>query len=136
MAEKAFTTSFAYPTMFDPVTGKMILKTDYESIVNRVGVLLKAYKKEEFMFPNFGCTFPDILLQYRGPERIKQARQAIMNAILEFEPFVNGNQVEVVELEGSTENSLKLAVTLKLDKDFSAVAGTIEWSFDKEGIHL
>lgn len=136
MAEPVFTTSFSFPNMFDTATGKMILKQNYDSIVNRVGILLKAYKGEEFMFPRFGCTFPDVLLQYRGKERVKQARQAIMEAILEFEPFVNGNQIEVIELPTSNENSLKLAVTLKLDKDYEARAGTIEWSFDEEGIHL
>lgn len=132
----SFTNSFAFPVMFDTTTGKMLMKSDYESIVNRVGVLLKSYKGEEFMFPTFGCTFPDVLMKYNGDARVKQAKQAIVDAIIEFEPFVNANQIQIVELPESSENSLILSVTLILDKNFSAVAGTIEWSFDKEGIHL
>lgn len=131
-----FTNSFSFPNMFDVTSGKMILKEDYESIVNRVGVLLKSYKREEFMFPKFGCTFPDTLLKYNNTERVKQARQAIITAIQEFEPFVNDNQVEVTEIPTEDPNTLKLSVTLVLDKNFRQVAGTIEWSFNEEGVHL
>lgn len=130
-----FTNSFSFPNLFDVTSGKMILKEDYESIVNRVAVLLKTYKKEEFMFPDFGCTFPDILMQYNTEQRIIKAREAIIMAITEYEPFINADMIEVVATK-KTENELVLSVTLILDKDFKKLAGTIEWTFEKEGIHL
>lgn len=130
-----FTNSFSFPRLFDVTSGKMTLKEDYDSIVNRVALLLKSYKKEEFMFPRFGCTFPDVLMKYNATERVKQAKQAIYDAIIEFEPFVNADQIEITDLSDEP-NSLKLSVTLILDKDFRKVAGTVEWSFDEEGIHL
>lgn len=130
-----FTNSFAFPNLFDVTTGKMSLKEDYESIVNRISVLLKSYKNEEFMFPEFGCTFPDILLQYNVEQRVVKAKEAIIAAIIEYEPFVNADMIEVVATD-KRENSLTLSVTLILDKDFKKLAGTIEWSFEQEGIHL
>lgn len=132
-----FTNSFAYPNLFDATTGKMILKEDYDSIINRVGVLLKTYKKEQYMFPQFGCTFPDVLMKYKGIDRFNKAKEAVTTAILEFEPFVNANQIEIVDTTPEDKpNSLILSITLILDKDFKKIAGTIEWSFEEEGAHL
>lgn len=126
-----FTNSFSYPNLFNATTGKCQLKEDYESILNRVGLLLKAHKGEEFMFPNFGSYFPDVLMSYNSEATIKQAKENIVKSITEFEPFVDANMISIQdESEG---NNLKLAVTLVLDKDFRELAGTVEWSFNQEG---
>lgn len=126
-----FTNSFSYPNLFNATTGKCQLEEDYESILNRVGLLLKAHKGEEFMFPNFGSYFPDVLMSYNSEATIKQAKENIVKSITEFEPFVDANMISIQdESEG---NNLKLAVTLVLDKDFRELAGTVEWSFNQEG---
>lgn len=126
-----FTNSFSYPNIFNATTGKCQLKEDYNSILNRVGLLLKSHKGEEFMFPEYGTYFPDALLQYNTDAVIKQAKENIIKGITEFEPFVDANMIYIQdESEG---NNLKLAVTLVLDKDFRELAGTVEWSFNQEG---
>ena len=76
-----FTNSFAYPNLFNAATGNCDLKDDYASIVNRVGLLIRSYKKEEFLFPNFGSYFPDILLSYNISSVIEKAKENIKNAI-------------------------------------------------------
>lgn len=129
-----FTNSFSYPNLFNPTSGRCIMKEDYHSIVNRVGLLIKSYEGEEFMFPEFGSRFPDILLKYQGESRIQQAKKHIIEAITKFEPFVQPNQVEITD--ESTANQLKLSVTLVLDKNFRELAGTIEWSFEQKGVTL
>lgn len=129
-----FTNSFAYPNMFDAASGRCIMKEDYASILNRVGLLIRAYEGEEFMFPEFGSKFPDVLLSYNAKARIQKAKEDIAAAITKFEPFVEASMIQISdESEG---NTLKLAVTLVLDKNFREVAGTIEWSFDQEGVAL
>lgn len=129
-----FTNSFAYPNMFDATSGRCIMKADYASILNRVGLLIRAYEGEEFMFPEFGSKFPDVLLSYNAQARIKKAKEDIVSAITKFEPFVESSMIQISE--ESEGNTLKLVVTLILDKNFKEVAGTIEWSFDKEGVTL
>ena len=129
-----FTNSFAYPNMFDAASGRCIMKEDYVSILNRVGLLIRSYKGEEFMFPEFGSKFPDVLLSYNAQARIKKAKEDITAAITEFEPFVDASMIQIKD--ESDNNTLKLSVTLILDKNFKEVAGTIEWSFDQEGATL
>lgn len=126
-----FTNSFSYPNLFNATTGKCQLKEDYYSILNRVGLLLKSHKGEEFMFPDYGTYFPDVLLQYNTDAVIKQAKENIIKGITEFEPFVDANMIYIQDV--SEGNNLKLAVTLVLDKDFRELAGTVEWSFNQEG---
>lgn len=129
-----FTNSFNYPNVFDVTSGKCIMKTDYASVLNRVGLLIRAYGGEEFLFPEFGSRFPDVLLSYNGPARIQKAKEDITAAITKFEPFVEPSMIEITD--ESTANQLKLSVTLVLDKNFRELAGTIEWTFDQEGIGL
>lgn len=129
-----FTNSFAYPNMFDPTSGWCMLKDDYDSILNRVGLLIRAYEGEEFMFPEFGSKVPDALMSYNDAARAQKAKENIIAAITKFEPFVDASMIEISdESEG---NILRLSVTLVLDKNFRELAGTIEWSFSQEGAVL
>ena len=124
-----FTNSFAYPNLFNAATGNCDLKEDYASIVNRVGLLIQSYKQEEFMFPNYGSYFPDILLSYNTATVIEKAKENIMNAIAEFEPYVDSRQIKITDQ--SEGNHVKLQVVLVLDKNYEEIAGTIEWSWDE-----
>lgn len=124
-----FTNSFAYPNLFNAATGKCDLKEDYASIVNRVGLLIRSYKKEEFLFPNYGSLFPDILLSYNTQAVIEKAKENIKNAIAEFEPYVDSRQIRIDDL--SQGNHVKLQVVLLLDKDYQEIAATLEWSWDE-----
>ena len=126
-----FTNSFSYPHIFNPTSGRCTLKADYASIVNRVGLLIRAYEGEEFMFPEFGSKTADALLSYNSQARVQKAKEDITAAIIKFEPFVESSMIYIEDL--SEGNTLKLAVTLVLDKNFRELAGTIEWSFDQKG---
>ena len=126
-----FTNSFSYPHVFDATSGRCIMKEDYASIVNRVGLLIQAYEGEEFLFPEFGSKFPDVLLSYNSQARVQKAKEDITASITKFEPFVDASMIQIDDQ--SEGNTLKLAVTLILDKNFRELAGTIEWSFDQEG---
>lgn len=123
-----FTNSFSYPNVFNAATGRCDLKEDFASILNRVGLLIKSYKTEEYLFPNFGSYFPDILLSYNTETVIQKAKDDIKAAIVEFEPYVDSKQIEITH--ESSYNHVKLEVTLVLDKDFREIAGTIEWSWN------
>ena len=125
-----FTNSFAYPNLFNAATGNCDLKEDYASIVNRVGLLIRAYKKEEFLFPNFGSYFPDILLSYNIASVIEKAKENIKNAIAEFEPYVDSRQIKINDL--SEGNTVKLQVVLVLDKNYEEIAATLEWTWDEK----
>lgn len=126
-----FTNSFSYPNLFNAATGNCDLKEDYASILNRVGLLIQSYKKEEYLFPNFGSYFPDILLSYNSAAAIEKAKEDIKNAIVQFEPYVDSRQIKIDDL--SEGNYVRLQVTLVLDKDFQEIAGTVEWSWDEKG---
>jgi phage baseplate assembly protein W len=126
-----FTNSFAYPNLFDPTSGRCTLKEDYSSILNRVGLLIKTYEGEEFMFPEFGSKASDALLSYNTKARVQKAKEDIIAAIIKFEPFVDASMIEISDI--SEGDALKLSVTLVLDKQFRELAGTIEWSFDQKG---
>ena len=125
-----FTNSFAYPNLFNAATGNCDLKDDYASIVNRVGLLIRSYKKEEFLFPNFGSHFPDILLSYNITSVIEKAKENIKNAIAEFEPYVDSRQIKINDL--SEGNTVKLQVVLVLDKNYEEIAATLEWTWDEK----
>ena len=125
-----FTNSFAYPNLFNAATGNCDLKDDYASIVNRVGLLIRSYKKEEFLFPNFGSYFPDILLSYNIASVIVKAKENIKNAIAEFEPYVDSRQIKINDL--SEGNTVKLQVVLVLDKNYEEIAATLEWTWDEK----
>lgn len=124
-----FTNSFAYPNLFNAATGNCDLKEDYASIVNRVGLLIQSYKKEEFLFPYFGSEFLDILLSYNTEGVIEKAKENIIKAIAEFEPYVDSRQIKITDQ--SEGNHVKLQVTLVLDKNYEEVAATLEWSWDE-----
>ena len=124
-----FTNSFSYPNLFNAATGNCDLKEDYASIVNRVGLLIHSYKKEEFLFPNFGSYFPDILLSYNTTSVIEKAKENIKKAIVEFEPYVDSRQIKITDQ--SEGNHVKLQVVLVLDKNYEEEAATLEWSWDE-----
>lgn len=124
-----FTNSFAYPNLFNAATGNCDMKEDYASIVNRVGLLIQSYKKEEFMFPNFGSYFPDILLSYNTTAVIEKAKENIKNAIAEFEPYVDSRQIKIND--ESQGNKVRLQVVLVLDKNYEEIAATLEWTWDE-----
>lgn len=124
-----FTNSFSYPNLFNAATGNCDLKEDYASIVNRVGLLIQSYKKEEFLFPNFGSYFPDILLSYNTTSVIEKAKENIKKAIVEFEPYVDSRQIRITDQ--SEGNHVKLQVVLVLDKNYEEEAATLEWSWDE-----
>lgn len=124
-----FTNSFSYPNIFNAATGNCDLKEDYASIVNRVGLLIQSYKKEEFLFPNFGSYFPDILLSYNTASVIEKAKENIKKAIVEFEPYVDSRQIKITDQ--SEGNHVKLQVVLVLDKNYEEEAATLEWSWDE-----
>lgn len=124
-----FTNSFSYPNIFNAATGNCDLKEDYASIVNRVGLLIQSYKKEEFLFPNFGSYFPDILLSYNTTSVIEKAKENIKKAIVEFEPYVDSRQIKITDQ--SEGNHVKLQVVLVLDKNYEEEAATLEWSWDE-----
>lgn len=128
-----FTNSFSYPNLFNASTGRCDLKEDYASILNRVGLLIQSYKKEEFLFPNFGTYFPDILLSYNRESTIEKAKENIKAGIAEFEPFVDSRQIEIADISNGDPNYIKLQVTLILDKDFREIAGTVTWSWSERG---
>lgn len=125
-----FTNSFAYPNLFNAATGNCDMKEDYASIVNRVGLLIRSYKKEEFLFPNFGSYFPDILLSYNIESVIEKAKENIKNAITEFEPYVDSRQIKINDQ--SQGNTVKLQVILVLDKNYEEIAATLEWNWDEK----
>lgn len=125
-----FTNSFAYPNLFNAATGNCDLKEDYASIVNRVGLLIRSYKKEEFLFPNFGSYFPDILLSYNIASVIEKAKENIKNAIAEFEPYVDSRQIKINDM--SEGNTVKLQVVIVLDKNYEEIAATLEWTWDEK----
>ena len=81
------------------------------------------------MFPNYGSYFPDILLSYNTATVIEKAKENIMNAIAEFEPYVDSRQIKITDQ--SEGNHVKLQVVLVLDKNYEEIAGTIEWSWDE-----
>ena len=124
-----FTNSFSYPNLFNAATGNCDLKEDYASIVNRVGLLIQSYKKEEFLFPNFGSYFPHILLSYNTTSVIEKAKENIKKAIVEFEPYVDSRQIRITDQ--SEGNHVKLQVVLVLDKNYEEEAATLEWSWDE-----
>ena len=124
-----FTNSFSYPNLFNAATGNCDLKEDYASIVNRVGLLIQSYKKEEFLFPNFGSYFPDILLSYNTTSVIEKAKENIKKAIVEFEPYVDSRQIKITDQ--SEGNHVKLQVVLVLDKNYEEEAATLEGSWDE-----
>ena len=124
-----FTNSFSYPNLFNAATGNCDLKEDYASIVNRVWLLIQSYKKEEFLFPNFGSYFPDILLSYNTTSVIEKAKENIKKAIVEFEPYVDSRQIKITDQ--SEGNHVKLQVVLVLDKNYEEEAATLEWSWDE-----
>jgi len=105
------------------------MKEDYASIVNRVGLLIQSYKKEEFLFPNFGSYFPDILLSYNTTAVIEKAKENIKNAIAEFEPYVDSRQIKIND--ESQGNKVRLQVILVLDKNYEEIAATLEWTWDE-----
>ena len=124
-----FTNSFSYPNLFNAATGNCDLKEDYASIVNRVGLLIQSYKREEFLFPHFGSYFPDILLSYNTTSVIEKAKENIKKAIVEFEPYVDSRQIKITDQ--SEGNHVKLQVVLVLDKNYEEEAATLEWSWDE-----
>ena len=124
-----FTNSLSYPNLFNAATGNCDLKEDYASIVNRVWLLIQSYKKEEFLFPNFGSYFPDILLSYNTTSVIEKAKENIKKAIVEFEPYVDSRQIKITDQ--SEGNHVKLQVVLVLDKNYEEEAATLEWSWDE-----
>ena len=94
-----------------------------------MGLLIQSYKKEEFLFPNFGSYFPDILLSYNTTSVIEKAKENIKKAIVEFEPYVDSRQIKITDQ--SEGNHVKLQVVLVLDKNYEEEAATLEWSWDE-----
>lgn len=79
---------FAFPPRVDSATGRFLLCDGEEDIRQSIQIILRTRKKEYAMLPEFGCDLSEYVFGLPDETSMTLARQAIIDALTEWEPRI------------------------------------------------
>ena len=86
---------WSFPPAFSAGGAQVQMVAAEEDIEQSLGILLATRRGERVMRPDFGCDLAEFLFEEITPSLVGQVRSLVTDAILEHEPRVLLNQVDV-----------------------------------------
>jgi len=105
-------TGFKYPLEATPLRGTFSKQTGKNLVMNMINSLLKTYKGERFMLPNYGCNLADYLMEPLDETTFNDIRDSIAESITDYLKLITINKLQVFQSEPSFRLSNVLNVKL------------------------
>jgi len=94
-------TGFKYPIDKEPLRGYFSKHTGKNLIVNMLKTLLRTYKGERFMLPNYGCNLKDYLMEPLDQTTFQNVRDSVYTSVKNYLKVVNLIKLQVFERQSS-----------------------------------
>lgn len=104
-----------FPPSFDRSTGSIILVSEEEDIEESLYILLSTKPGERIMLPEYGCDLHQMVFEAIDATLITQMQSLIKNAILNFEPRIILENIDIRPDE-NTDGLLLINVSYKVRK--------------------
>lgn len=106
-------TTFAFPQTIDRETGKTILSTEYKSINECLGILLRTRQGELLGDPNYGCKLIERIFMYEGVIIETILKEDILDAVEKYEPRITLNEENITIVQNSSLVSIYLTYVIR-----------------------
>ncbi|MCP4667850.1 MAG: GPW/gp25 family protein [Deltaproteobacteria bacterium] len=90
---------WGFPPTFNRNTGTVEMVSDEEDIVQSIQIILSTAMGERTMHPRFGCGLTDFLFEEIDQGLLGNLKSVISDAILNHEPRIDLNGVDITESE-------------------------------------
>lgn len=115
------TNSWSFPNMINVTQNKVSLVDDYNSIKNRISLLLRTEPTEVYGDPEYGVGLKRFMWQYNNSNTAAIVKQRIVDQITRYEPQVDPQSITFVDHDESNgvrsvrqdANTLHLTVLMK-----------------------
>jgi len=104
-----------FPPSFDRSTGSIILVSEEEDIKESLYILLSTKPGERIMLPEYGCDLHKMVFESVDATLITQMQSLIKNAILNFEPRIILENIDIRQ-DDNTDGLLLINVSYKVRK--------------------
>ena len=115
-----YTTSLAFPNMINVAGNRVSVKSDKDSVTNRVRLLLLTDPTELYNSPDFGVGLKRYLWQYNTANTSALSRDRIVQQLRKYEPSVVADATSFADglifspdTEQNMYNELKMTVGLR-----------------------
>ncbi|MEM7296359.1 MAG: GPW/gp25 family protein [Pseudomonadota bacterium] len=101
---------WSFPPALDPATGRAVMVSAEDDIVESLRILISTRPGERIMQPDYGCRLSDLVFEPMGEETETQVETTIRQAILFFEPRITAEEIEV-----STQDWLEGHLSVRIE---------------------
>jgi len=102
-------TGWSFPPSFNRDTASVAMVSDETDVLQSLGIILSTRPGERVMQPNFGCELSQFLFEEISQGLITKIKGLISDALLDYEPRIDVDEVEVDDTE--EEGLLQIQVT-------------------------
>ena len=106
-------TTFSFPQMVSRSTKKMVLSTEYKSINECLGILLRTRPGELLGDPDYGCNLINRIFQYQGVVINTLIIEDIMTAVEKYEPRVKMTPENIIIDQQTNYVGIYITYTIK-----------------------
>ena len=92
-------TGWSFPPTFNKFSHTVDLASDLEDIEESIRIILGTFPGERIMQPKFGCYVKRLSFEIIDDSLLIRINEEIRKALLNFEPRVNYNNAEIVNLD-------------------------------------
>lgn len=103
-----------FPIQIDDDTGKIKTVEDNESVKQSVKLILKTYRRERKIFPNFGSDFRSFMFEVMDPPILSTLKNTTESTIKTWEPHISSMNISVKADNGAV-SSIKTAIDYVTD---------------------
>jgi phage baseplate assembly protein W len=103
-------TGWSFPPSFNEITGQVEMTSDVVDIERSLQILLSTHRGERVMLPKYGCNLDVLLFEPINITLISYITDMIKTAVLEYEPRIKLNKVNV-----SPDEALEGRILIELD---------------------
>jgi len=103
-------TGFKYPIEESPLRGYFSKQSGKNLVTNMIKCLIRTYKGERFMLPNYGCNLKDYLMEPLDETTFESIKNSIYQSITRYLKPVKIGKLQVFEDQSyyGVANSLKV----------------------------
>lgn len=106
-------TGWAYPPAFDRASAQVRMSSGVDNIEQAINVLLKTPKGSRCLMPTFGCNLSNYTFRRIDASAREQIIQAVSSALLEGEPRIDVERVDVALAADGTQLQLTLRYVVR-----------------------
>lgn len=134
---------WAFPPTFSAVTKELVMSQSEQNIDQSIDLILQTNRGERSLQPEFGSNLRSFLFRNRDTTLKTEIAQSVRNTLLNDEPRIRVDDVEVIYTDQDSDNMVVISVAYTVKKTnarhnhvfpFSLLEGT-NLTVEQQGAH-